>query len=158
MTNYRGFHTKCVHAGQAPDKASGALVAPINMSTTFVVGSQSEYTYSRDGNPARKATEDALSALEKVKHTLTLSSGTAAALLIIHLLKPGDHLIASKDIYCGLIKSFMNMHWLENEVSYVDFSNEVEFLSSFKPNTKVIGFPVLIFFRCSGLNPQQIRS
>ena len=87
----------------------------------------------------RKATEDALSILEGVKYTLAASSGTVAAMLIVHLLKPGDHLIASKDIYCGLIKSFMNLPALENEVSYVDFSNEAELLQAFKPNTKVSG-------------------
>jgi len=95
-----------------------------------------------------------MSELEKVKYTLATSSGTAAAMLIIHLLRPGDHLIASKDMYCGLIKSFMNLPALENEVSYVDFGKEAELLAAFKPNTKVINYT---HYRCFGLNPHQTQ-
>lgn len=127
----------CVHAGQHHDKATGAIVTPITLSTTYLASSSSGFTYSRASNPLRKAAEEALSELERVKYTLATSSGTAAALLVIHLLKPGDHLIASKDMYCGLIKSFMNLPQLENEVSYVDLGNEAELLAAFKQNTKV---------------------
>lgn len=114
------------------------MVIPITLSTTYLVGSGNGYTYSRCGNPVRKAAEEAISALENTKYSLAFSSGTAASLLIAHLLKPGDHLIASKDIYCGTIKSFMNLPALENAVSYVDFSNESELMGAFKPNTKVL--------------------
>lgn len=86
---YSGFNTKCVHAGHSADKTNGAIVPPICLSSTFLVGSSSGFTYSRCGNPMRKQAEDAIASLEGVKYVVASSSGTSAAMLIVHLLKPG---------------------------------------------------------------------
>jgi cystathionine gamma-lyase/cystathionine beta-lyase len=152
----KGFLTKCVHAGQQSDKSNGALAIPITMSSTFLAGSQAGFSYGRLDNPVKKAAEDVVSSLEKCKYTLAVSSGTAAAMLVSHLLKPGDHLIVGKDIYCGIIKSFMNVHYMDNEVTYVDLNDEAALKAAFKKNTKVNNKQISSY-RCYGMSLLQIQ-
>jgi len=76
-----GFSTRAVHVGQGPDLATGAVVQPIHLATTFAqqgVGQHQGYEYSRSGNPTRSALEECLAALEEAKYALAFASGLGA--------------------------------------------------------------------------------
>ena len=80
MTEY-GFETRAIHAGQEPDAATGAIVAPISLTTTFAqsaVGEHQGFEYSRSGNPTRAALESCLASLEGASHGFAFASGLAA--------------------------------------------------------------------------------
>jgi cystathionine gamma-synthase len=134
---YKGIMTKCVHLGMEENNSSGSIAPPITMSSSFFHDQVGGYRYRRLGNPLATMAENIISKLEKVKYTLSVSSGTAAAMLIFHLLSPGEHLIASYDVYSGILKSFNNLHTIEGNVSIIDLDNDKELLGAFKPNTKV---------------------
>ncbi len=99
------FETLAVHAGAEPDPQTGAVVPPIQMSTTFkqdgVGGLRSGYEYGRSGNPTRGALEAAIASLENGRHGLAYASGLAATQNVFYLLEPGDRLLMSDDVYGG---------------------------------------------------------
>ncbi len=99
------FETLAVHAGAEPDPHTGAVVPPIQMSTTFkqdgVGGLRSGYEYGRSGNPTRTALEGAIAALESASHGFAYASGLAATQNLLYLLEPGDRLLMSDDVYGG---------------------------------------------------------
>jgi cystathionine gamma-synthase len=99
------FETLTVHAGAEPDPQTGAVVPPIQMSTTFkqdgVGGLRSGYEYGRSGNPTREALEAAIASLENGTHGLAYASGLAATQNVFYLLEPGDRLLMSDDVYGG---------------------------------------------------------
>jgi len=102
-----GFDTRAVHAGQAPDEASGAVVTPITLSTTFVqdgVGNHKGFEYSRSGNPTRAALEACVASLEGADHGLAFASGLAAEDNILRLLAPGDRILLGNDAYGGTFR------------------------------------------------------
>jgi cystathionine gamma-lyase len=104
-----GFSTRAIHAGQAPDPATGAVVVPIYQTSTFAqdaVGKHRGYEYSRTGNPTRAALEQCIAALEGGRHGLAFASGMAAEAAIMQLLKPGDHTVAVDDLYGGTYRLF----------------------------------------------------
>lgn len=104
-----GFATRAIHAGQAPDKATGAVVVPIYQTSTFAqeaVGKHRGYEYSRTSNPTRAALEQCIAALEGGGHGLAFASGMAAEAAIMQLLKPGDHTVAVDDLYGGTYRLF----------------------------------------------------
>ncbi len=104
----RRFDTLAVHAGHAPDPATGAVAAPIQLSTTFERepdGSfRGGFIYSRDDNPNRRALEQCLAALEGGAAAAAFASGLAATLAILQSLAPGDHVLAPSDAYYGTAK------------------------------------------------------
>jgi cystathionine gamma-synthase len=99
------FETLAVHAGVEPDPATGAVVAPIQMSTTFkqdAVGQpRGGYEYSRSGNPTRTALEEAIAALESGSHGFAYASGLAATQNLLYLVEPGQRILLSDDVYGG---------------------------------------------------------
>ena len=99
------FETLAVHAGVEPDPATGAVVAPIQMSTTFkqdAVGqTRGGYEYSRSGNPTRDALEEAIAALEGARSGLAYASGLAATQNLLYLTEPGQRILMSDDVYGG---------------------------------------------------------
>ena len=99
------FETLAVHAGAEADPHTGAVVPPIQMSTTFkqdgVGGLRSGYEYGRSGNPTRAALEQAIAALESANHGFAYASGLAATQNLLYLLEPGDRLLMSDDVYGG---------------------------------------------------------
>ncbi len=99
------FETLAVHAGAEPDPQTGAVVPPIQMSTTFkqdgVGGLRGGYEYGRSGNPTRAALEGAIAELENGTHGLAYASGLAATQNVFYLLEPGDRLLMSDDVYGG---------------------------------------------------------
>ena len=104
-----GFATRAVHVGQGPDPATGAVVQPIHLATTFAqqgVGRHQGFEYSRSGNPTRAALEECLAALEEAKHGLAFASGLGAESTLMLLLKPNDHVVYMEDVYGGTFRLF----------------------------------------------------
>jgi cystathionine gamma-synthase len=99
------FETLAVHAGAAPDPATGAVSPPIQMSTTFkqdgVGGLRGGFEYGRSDNPTRRALEATIAVLEGATHGIAYSSGLAATQNVLYLLEPDDRLIMSDDAYGG---------------------------------------------------------
>jgi cystathionine gamma-synthase len=99
-----GFETRAIHAGQEPDPATGAVVPPIVLASTFAqdaVASHKGYEYSRSGNPTRTALEQCVASLEGVRHGLAFASGLAAEDAVLRLLEPGSGVRLSTDVYGG---------------------------------------------------------
>jgi cystathionine beta-lyase/cystathionine gamma-synthase len=104
-----GFATRAIHVGQGPDPATGAVVQPIHLATTFAqdaVGKHHGYEYSRSGNPTRAALEECLAALEEARHCLAFASGLAAESTLMLLLQPEDHVVYMEDVYGGTFRLF----------------------------------------------------
>jgi cystathionine gamma-synthase len=102
-----GFETRAIHDGQAPDPASGAVVTPITLSSTFVqeeVGKHAGYEYARSGNPTRRAYEECLASLEGAVHGFAFASGMAAEDAVLRLLQPGQRVIIPDDTYGGTFR------------------------------------------------------
>jgi cystathionine gamma-synthase len=99
-----GFETRAVHAGQPPDRTTGAVVAPISLSTTFAqdaVGEHKGFEYARSGNPTRAALEACVASLEDAAHGFAFASGLAAEDNVLRLLAPGDRIVLGNDAYGG---------------------------------------------------------
>jgi cystathionine gamma-synthase len=99
-----GFETRAVHAGQPPDAATGAVVAPISLSTTFAqdaVGEHKGFEYARSGNPTRAALEACVASLEGAAHGFAFASGLAAEDNVLRLLAPGERILLGNDAYGG---------------------------------------------------------
>jgi len=103
-----GFSTRAIHAGQDADLATGATVVPIYATSTYTQtgpGQHKGYEYSRSGNPTRTALETALAALEEGERGLAFASGLAATTAVFGaLLRPGDEVAASADLYGGTFR------------------------------------------------------
>ena len=102
-----GFSTRAVHAGQDPDAATGAVVTPISLSTTFAqdgVGIHKGFEYSRSGNPTRTALEAQVASLELARHGLAFASGLAAEDNVLALLGVGQRVILGNDAYGGTFR------------------------------------------------------
>jgi cystathionine gamma-lyase len=142
-----GFSTRSIHAGEAPDFREGSsadVVVPIHLSTTFarqqIENPGSEYEYSRSLNPTRKALEEKYASLEKAKYGLAFASGLAAqTTLLFSVLKSGDHIIASDDLYGGSKRLFDHVLAPFNiTTSYVDLTIAENIRHHIRPNTKMI--------------------
>ena len=108
-----GFETAAVHAGQAPDPVTGAVVTPISLSTTFQqeqVGQHRGYEYGRSGNPTRTAYEAQVAALEGATHGLAFASGLAAEDNVLRLLATGDRVLLGNDAYGGTYRLISKVH------------------------------------------------
>ncbi len=108
-----GFETRAVHTGQEPDLATGAVVTPISLSTTFAqsgVGVHQGYEYARSGNPTRTALETCVASLELATHGLAFSSGLAAEDNVLRLLEPGDRVLLGNDAYGGTFRLISKVH------------------------------------------------
>lgn len=136
------FSTKSVHAGRKPDPTTGAVITPIYQTSTFVFDDYNqpkEHDYSRTSNPTRSALEDALAALEGGNAGFTFSSGMSAISTTLHLLKSGDHVIASDDIYGGTYRLFDEiMSKFGIETTFMKLNDEEAIIDTIKPNTKLI--------------------
>ncbi|MDQ1443791.1 MAG: cystathionine gamma-synthase [Acidimicrobiaceae bacterium] len=108
-----GFETRAIHAGQAPDPATGAVVPPVVLASTFAqsdIGVHQGYEYARSGNPTRAALEACVASLEGAAHGLAFSSGLAAEDAVLRLLAPGDHVVLSTDAYGGTFRLIDKVH------------------------------------------------
>jgi cystathionine gamma-synthase len=137
------IETVAVHAGHAIDPATGAVAAPIYLSTTFerdVAGTYSRgFMYSRNDNPNRKALERGVSLLEGGEAAAAFASGTGAAMSILQALNPGDHVLAHVDAYYGtsrLIREIFVRWGLEAD--FVDMSDLAVVKKAVRPTTKLL--------------------
>src|SRR5438309_8752020 len=136
------IETLAVHAGHAVDPATGAVSAPIHLSTTFerdVDGSYPHgFMYTRNNNPNRQALEEGISALEGGSVAAAFASGTGATMAILQALAPGDHVLAHVDAYYGtsrLIREIF-MRW-GLQADFVDMSDLAAVKKALRPNTKL---------------------
>jgi cystathionine gamma-synthase len=109
MTDPPRFETAAIHAGQDPDPATGAAVAPIYQTSTYVqegVGRHRGYEYSRTDNPTRRALETCLAALEEARHCVAFGSGMAAIATLAMTVRSGDRVVIPDDVYGGTYRLF----------------------------------------------------
>lgn len=136
------FNTKVIHAGLEPDTATGAIMTPIYQTSTYVQASPGDhkgFEYSRTGNPTRAALESNLAALENAKYGLCFASGLAAIDAVIKLLKPGDEVVSTNDLYGGTYRIFTKV--FENygiKFHFVGMENANRIEEYINENTKLI--------------------
>lgn len=139
---YMGFSTKAIHVGQDADSATGATIVPIYQTATFThdsIGVYKSYDYSRSGNPTRAALEENLAALEDGIFGLAFASGLAAETAVLSILKPGDNIVASDDLYGGTYRLFTEVFAnLGITSTFVDATNLTLIEKSVNENTKLI--------------------
>jgi len=140
--NKLGLGTKAVHAGQEPDPTTGAVMTPIYQNSTYAQsapGVHKGHEYSRVTNPTRSALEGNLAALESARFGICFSSGVAATDAVMRCLRPGDHVLASNDLYGGtyrLMRQVFGPFGISSD--FVDMSDLDQVKASIKPNTKLI--------------------
>ena len=137
-----GFATDAIHVGQEPDPSTGAIVAPIYQTSTYVqeeLGKNKGYDYARTSHPNRRALERTVAKLEGGTAAYVFTSGMAAIDSVFRLLRPGDHAIISEAVYGGVIRlttQFLVQWGLE--FSFVDTSSPADVERATKLNTKMI--------------------
>ena len=136
------FSTKAIHAGQEPEPLSSAVMTPVYLTSTYVqqeLGKNKGYEYSRVSNPTRTALERNIAALENGKHGMAFGSGMAAIDAILHLLKPGDHIIMSHNVYGGTYR-IGRMIWEEFglEFNFVNTTDLALVRRTLRRNTKML--------------------
>ena len=125
----REFATRAIHAGQAPDPSTGAIMTPIYATSTYVQespGKHQGYEYSRTQNPTRGAYERCIADLESGTHGFAFASGMAATATILELLDSGAHVLAMDDLYGGTRRLFRNVRERSAgiEFSFVDLTDQ----------------------------------
>jgi len=117
------FNTKTIHGGQEHDKAYGSVMPPIYQTSTYAQstpGGHKGYEYSRTHNPTRNALEQAFASIENGNYGLAFGSGLAAIDAVIKLLKPGDEVVSTNDLYGGSYRLFTKI--------YADFGIKFHFV------------------------------
>lgn len=137
-----GFETRAIHAGQHPDPSTGAIMTPVYLTSTYVQespGQHKGYEYSRTHNPTRAAYEACLASLEGGRHGFAFASGCAATTTILHLLKAGDHVLASDDLYGGTGRLFDKVFaQMGVEFTYADLTDIKNVEKHKRANTKLL--------------------
>ncbi len=137
-----GLGTKSVHAGQEPDPSTGAVMTPVYQTSTYAQaapGDHKGHEYGRVTNPTRTALEGNLAALESAQHGICFSSGVAATDAIVKCLRPGDHIVASNDLYGGtyrLIRQVFGPFGISSD--FVDMTDLDVVRNAIKPETKLL--------------------
>ncbi|HTY10997.1 MAG TPA: PLP-dependent aspartate aminotransferase family protein [Bacteroidota bacterium] len=136
------FSTKAVHAGQHPDPATGAVMTPVFLTSTYAqegLGQNKGYEYSRVSNPTRTALEKNIAALENAEEGMAFASGMAAIDALFRLLAPGDHVIATNAVYGGTYRiAKMVFERFGLEFDFVNTTDMNVVIRSRKPSTKMI--------------------
>src|SRR5712692_3365138 len=137
-----GFATNAIHVGQEPDPATGAIVAPIYQTSTYVndeLGKNKGYDYARTNHPNRKALERTVAKLEGGHSAYVFSSGMAGIDAVFRLLRPGDHVVLSEAVYGGVFRlSTQLLVHFGLEFSFVDTSVPDFVRTALRPNTKML--------------------
>src|ERR1700756_2523368 len=141
--NRRGFATRSIHAGQAPDPATGAVMTPIYATSTYVQASpgvHKGYEYSRSQNPTRMAYERCVADLESGSAGFAFASGMAASSTALELLDSGAHVIAMDDLYGGSRRLFTRVRQRSAGLSFsfVDLSDLAALERAIRPETRLI--------------------
>jgi cystathionine beta-lyase/cystathionine gamma-synthase len=137
-----GFATNAIHVGQEPDPSTGAIVAPIYQTSTYVqteLGKDKGYDYARTNHPNRKALERTVAKLEGGQRAYVFSSGMAAIDAVFRLLRPGDHVVVSEAVYGGVFRlSTQLLVHFGLEFTFVDTSSTEAVKNALRPNTKML--------------------
>ncbi len=137
-----GFSTRAIHVGNAPDASTGAVAQPILATSTYAqeeLGKTKGYDYSRAGNPTRTRLEENLAALEGGIASRVFGSGMAAVGAICHLMKAGDHIVASNNLYGGVPRLFNQiMTHFGLEFTYVDTADARNVERAIQKNTRYV--------------------
>src|ERR1700758_2175935 len=137
-----GFATNAIHVGQEPDPSTGAIVAPIYQTSTYVqseLGKDKGYDYARTNHPNRKALERTVAKLEGGQSAYVFSSGMAGIDAVFRLLRPGDHVVLSEAVYGGVFRlSTQLLVHFGLEFSFVDTSFPDYVRTALRANTKMI--------------------
>ncbi|WP_223846105.1 cystathionine gamma-synthase [Wenzhouxiangella sp. AB-CW3] len=135
--------TRVIHAGQSPDPSTGAIMTPIYTTSTYVQNSPGDhlgFEYSRTHNPTRKAWEACIADLESGSHGFAYASGMAAIDALMHLLEPGDHVLAMHDLYGGTWRLFEKVRRPASglEFSFIDLTDVDAARAAITDRTKMI--------------------
>ena len=136
------FDTLAIHAGQSPDRVSGAVMTPIVLSSTFAQdgpGLHKGFDYSRAGNPTRDALEKCFATLEGAKHGIAFGSGCAATTSLLLTLKSGDHVVVGDDLYGGTFRIFDKVvKQFGITATFLDMSDPKKVAEAVRPETRMI--------------------
>ena len=136
------FGTKAIHAGVEPDPTTGAIMTPIYQTSTYVQaapGDHKGYEYSRTHNPTRTALQNALAALENGTYGLCFASGMASIDAVVKLLKPGDEVVSTNDLYGGTYRLFTKIfEGFGVKFHFVDMGDLQNVEARMNANTKLI--------------------
>lgn len=137
-----GFSTKAIHAGQAPDPTTGAVMMPIYQTSTYAqeaLGENKGYEYARTHNATRFALERNLAALESGAHGFCFGSGLAATNTLMQVLSAGDHVVCGDNTYGGTFRLFDKV-WKRHglQFTFVDCTDPAGVEAAFQPNTKMV--------------------
>lgn len=143
MPAHSHFATRCIHAGQAPDPSTGAIMPPVSLSSTYVQespGVHKGYEYSRSHNPTRYAYERCVADLEGGSKGFAFASGLAATATLLDTLEPGAHVIASDDLYGGSYRLFARVRAASAGLtfSFVDMREPKHIEAAITPQTRLI--------------------
>jgi cystathionine gamma-synthase len=133
------FETRAIHEGQEPDPATGAVTVPIYQTSTYVqdaVGEHKGYDYSRTANPTRRALELCLASLESAEHGFGFSSGMGATTTVMHLVSPGERVVAVNDVYGGTYRLFSKVY--EPKGYEFDFAAADEIAAAIDERTRLV--------------------
>ena len=139
----RGLGTTAIHAGQAPDPSTGAVMPPIYATSTYAQASpgvHQGFEYSRTHNPTRFAYERCVAGLEGGSRGFAFASGMAATATLLELLDSGDHVIAMDDLYGGSFRLFerVRRRSARLDFSFVDLTDPAAFEKAITPGTKLV--------------------
>ena len=136
------FGTKTIHAGVHPDPTTGAVMTPIYQTSTYAQrspGDHKGYEYSRTHNPTRTALQNALAALENGKHGLCFASGMAAIDAVVKLLKPGDEVVSTNDLYGGTYRIFTKIFQHYGiKFTFIPMGDIADVEEYINPNTRLL--------------------
>jgi cystathionine beta-lyase/cystathionine gamma-synthase len=138
-----GFGTRVIHAGQFPDPSTGAVMPPIYATSTYVQrspGVHQGFEYSRSQNPTRFAYERCVADLEDGRRAFAFASGLAATATLLELLAPGDHVVASDDMYGGSRRLFTRVRAVSAGLAFtfVDMREVAAVEAAMRPETRLI--------------------
>jgi cystathionine gamma-lyase len=137
------FETRAIHAGQAPDPRTGAVMTPVYLTSTYAQSAPAQpiggYEYSRTHNPTRTALEQNLASLEGATWGLCFASGLAATNALLDRLVPGDHVVAGDDLYGGTYRIFTKVFERYGiEFSLVDTTRSAAVEAALRPRTRYV--------------------
>jgi cystathionine gamma-lyase len=139
----QSLDTLCIHAGQEPDLATGAVMTPIVLATTFAQDGpgalRGGYEYSRAGNPTRGALEQCLAALEGGKQGIAFGSGCAATTAVLLTLRAGDHVLVCDDVYGGTFRILDKvLAQFGLEATFLDMTDPKRVEATMRPTTRLV--------------------
>lgn len=136
------FGTKAVHAGVKPDPSTGAIMTPIFQTSTYVQASPGDhkgYAYSRTHNPTRDALQHSLAALENGTDAITYASGVAATDALMKLLRPGDEILSTNDLYGGTYRLFTKIFEpFGLTFNFIGMQDPASVAAAISPTTKMV--------------------